>query len=62
MVGVLGPVLFLQLHFDYGGEQDLIAIVDGVSSYGAGTELGVRFNPEHLFPFGEDGRRLGRAR
>ena len=49
------------LYFDYGGEQDLIAIVDGVSSFRAGTELGVRFTPEHLFLFGEDGRRIGRA-
>ena len=50
------------LYFDHGGEQDLIAIVDGVSSYRAGTELAVRFTPEHLFLFGEDGRRIPRAR
>ena len=48
------------LYFDYGGEDDLIAIVDGVSSYRAGTELGIRFTPEHLFLFHEGGRRIGR--
>ena len=46
------------LYFDYGGERDLIAVVDGASSHKAGTELGVRFTPEHIFLFGEDGRRI----
>ncbi len=47
------------LYFDYGGDSDLIAVVDGASSYRAGTRLGVRFTPEHLFLFGEDGSRIG---
>ncbi len=46
------------LYFDYGGERDLIAIVDGVSSYRAGSALGVQFTPEHLFLFGEHGARI----
>ena len=49
------------LYFDYGGGDGPIAIVDGVSSYRAGTELGIRFTPEHLFLFHEGGRRIGRA-
>ncbi len=46
------------LYFDYGGERDLIAIVDGVSSYRAGSTLGVRFTPERLVLFDEHGARI----
>ncbi len=46
------------LYFDYGGERDLIAIVDGVSSYRAGSTLGVQFTPEHLLLFDEHGARI----
>ena len=46
------------LYFDYGGESDLIAVADGASSWRAGAELGVRFPPEHLFLFAEDGSRV----
>ena len=46
------------LYFDYGGEQDLIAVVDGVSAYRTNTEVAVGFTPDHLFLFDADGRRI----
>lgn len=46
------------LYFDYGGERDLIAVVDGVSSYRAGSTLGIRFTPEHLVLFDTHGARI----
>ena len=46
------------LYFDYGGEQDLIAVVNGVSTHRTNTEVTVGFTPDHLFLFDADGQRI----
>ena len=46
------------LYFDYGGEQDLIAVVNGVSAHRTNTEVTVGFTPDHLFLFDADGQRI----
>jgi ABC-type sugar transport system ATPase subunit len=46
------------LYFDRSGDQPLIAVVDGTRTYREGDTLGVSVDPERLYLFGEDGRRV----
>ena len=46
------------LYFDRGAERPLIAVVEGTRSYREGDSLGVSVDPERLYLFGQDGKRI----
>jgi ABC-type sugar transport system ATPase subunit len=46
------------LYFDHGGEKPLIAVVEGTRAVQLGARLGLSVDPQRLYLFDADGRRL----
>ena len=46
------------LYFEHGAERPTIAIVEGSSPYRAGEILAITFDPERIYLFGAEGRRV----
>jgi ABC-type sugar transport system ATPase subunit len=46
------------LYFEHGAERPTIAIVEATSAYRTGDELGVTFDPDRIYLFDAEGRRV----
>ncbi|MFQ5894413.1 MAG: ABC transporter ATP-binding protein [Nitrospinota bacterium] len=46
------------LYFDHGGERPLIAVVEGTKPFREGDRLGISFDPDRLYLFDGDGKRI----
>lgn len=46
------------LYFEHGAERPTIAIVEGASRHREGEQLGITFDPEHIYLFDAAGRRV----
>jgi ABC-type sugar transport system ATPase subunit len=46
------------LYFDPGGDKPLIAVVEGTRAFETGACLGLTFDPQRLYLFDAEGKRL----